>query len=98
MRKVLLLSAALFLVFATTAVAQSARVMQKLDFDWRFHLGEAPGAEKADFEDSKWRVLDLPHDWSIEGEYRADNPDRGAGAYLPGGVGWYRRAIDVPDG
>lgn len=39
---------------------------QPFDLDWRFFRGEAPGAENPDFDDSQWRELDLPHDWSIE--------------------------------
>jgi len=34
--------------------------------DWRFHRGDASGAEAASFDDSSWRTLDVPHDWSIE--------------------------------
>ncbi|MBW4027838.1 MAG: glycoside hydrolase family 2 protein [Acidobacteria bacterium] len=34
--------------------------------DWRFHRGDFPGAEAPDFNDSGWRMLDVPHDWSIE--------------------------------
>lgn len=37
-----------------------------LDGDWRFLRGDATGAENPAFDDSKWRLLDLPHDWSIE--------------------------------
>ena len=36
------------------------------DRDWRFLKADAPGAEVAAFNDSDWRTLDLPHDWSIE--------------------------------
>ena len=36
------------------------------DRGWRFHRGDAPGAERPDFDDSSWRALDLPHDWSVE--------------------------------
>ena len=36
------------------------------DSDWRFYRGEAQGAESPDFPDVEWRLLDLPHDWSIE--------------------------------
>jgi beta-galactosidase len=36
------------------------------DNDWRFHLGDALGAERVEFDDSAWRKLSLPHDWSIE--------------------------------
>ena len=33
---------------------------------WLFHRGDATGADSADFDDSQWRILDVPHDWSIE--------------------------------
>src|SRR3954471_15406456 len=36
------------------------------DFDWRFHRGEAGGAEKPAYGDAGWRKVNLPHDWSIE--------------------------------
>ncbi|HEV2293515.1 MAG TPA: glycoside hydrolase family 2 TIM barrel-domain containing protein [Tepidisphaeraceae bacterium] len=67
-----------------------------LNLGWRFVQQDDSGAAAAGFDDSSWRMLDLPHDWSIEGEYRQDNPAGGAGAYLPCGVGWYRRAIEIP--
>jgi hypothetical protein len=44
------------------------------DEDWRFHRGGAQGAEQPDFDDSKWRALDLPHDWSIEELPSAHSP------------------------
>jgi beta-galactosidase len=34
--------------------------------EWRFHRGDASGAEAPGFDDSSWRKLDVPHDWSIE--------------------------------
>ena len=41
------------------------------------------------FDDSAWRTVDLPHDWSIEGPF---GPDYASGTgYAPGGVGWYRK-------
>ena len=39
---------------------------QSLDEGWRFLRGDVAGAEQPGFDDSKWRKLDLPHDWSIE--------------------------------
>ncbi|QDU58340.1 glycoside hydrolase family 2 TIM barrel-domain containing protein [Aeoliella mucimassa] len=36
------------------------------DSDWRFVRGDVQGADLPEFDDSAWRVLDLPHDWSIE--------------------------------
>ena len=48
--------------------AQKTEPQRERLFDdgWRFHLGDAPGAENAAFDDARWRRLDLPHDWSIE--------------------------------
>ena len=38
----------------------------KFDQDWKFHLGQMEDAAKESYDDSKWRVLNLPHDWSVE--------------------------------
>src|SRR5689334_5768479 len=75
-----------------------ARETRSIDFDWRFHLGDITGAEQSDYDDTSWRQLDVPHDWSIEGEYKADNPTGPRGGYLPMGIGWYRKNIDAPAG
>ncbi len=40
--------------------------LQAFDGDWRFIRGEVAGADSAEFDDSQWRRLDVPHDWSIE--------------------------------
>ena len=46
-------------------VAESPRTIS-FDMGWRFLKGKPSGAENTSFDDSKWRSLDLPHDWSIE--------------------------------
>ncbi len=50
-----------------------------LDFGWRFALGDLDEAEMETFDDSSWRRIDLPHDWSIDGPFREDNPAGGSG-------------------
>ncbi|HJQ26939.1 MAG TPA: glycoside hydrolase family 2 TIM barrel-domain containing protein [Blastocatellia bacterium] len=50
---------------SATSIVSAARE-QSFDAGWRFFNGDAAGAERADFDDRQWRVLDLPHDWSIE--------------------------------
>lgn len=40
--------------------------MQAFNDAWRFHRGDAQGAESENFEDAQWRTLDVPHDWTIE--------------------------------
>ncbi len=67
-----------------------------LDPGWRFNLGDVPDAKNSGFDDSAWRALDVPHDWSIEGNYSASNPTAQLCGYLPSGVGWYRRVIEMP--
>jgi len=66
-----------------------------MDFDWKFSLGDVKGAEREEFDDSSWRALNIPHDWSIEGRYDESNPAGIAGAFLPAGIGWYRKTIDI---
>ena len=70
---------------------------ENFDAKWKFHLGDIPAAASATYNDHEWRSLDLPHDWSIEGSFRPDNPATNSGAALPGGVGWYRKNFTVSD-
>ena len=46
--------------------------------------------------DSKWRQLNLPHDWSIEGSFSENAPAGTGGGALPGGLGWYRKTFTIP--
>ena len=84
------------LVCLAAAAGAVPRVTLSFDPDWRFLKADSPGAEKADFNDSSWRAVDVPHDWSIEGPFDEKNPTGGAGAFLPAGVGWYRKHFSVP--
>ena len=44
----------------------------------------------------RWRTVHLPHDWSVEGTL---NPSLSScTGYLPGGIGWYRKTINIPQG
>jgi len=56
------------------AYSQAIRNEMLFDSDWLFHRGDAPGAEAIDFDDTAWRLLDLPHDWSIEDLPPQDKP------------------------
>ena len=77
-------------IACSTAQATS-RTTLSFDDGWLFSKGESSGAESSEFNDSAWRKLDVPHDWSIEGPFDKDNPTRGSGGFLPSGVGWYRK-------
>lgn len=62
--------------------------------DWKFFKGDASQVQDPDFDDRKWRTLDLPHDWSIEGPF--DSKLASCTAFLPCGIGWYRKTVTVP--
>src|SRR5215467_10684742 len=61
--------------------ATSARQTLSFDAGWLFLKGDAQAAETPEFNDSAWRKLDVPHDWSIEGPFASDNPTRGSGGF-----------------
>jgi len=78
--------------------AGPVRERRSFDDGWSFHLGEAPGGEQPGLNDSGWRKVNLPHDWSIEGPYSSANAS-GTG-YLPAESdgtgrpsGWRRRSM-----
>ncbi len=56
---------------------------------WAFMQDDPEGAHAPEFDDSKWRKLDLPHDWSVEGVLSPDNAS--CTGFLPAGIGWYRK-------
>lgn len=84
--------------------------------DLNFGLGQGDFSKTGDFEfakakfdDSKWRTLNLPHDWAVELPFVHDDVKAGddyptqSHGYKPIGrrypetsVGWYRRAFDIP--
>lgn len=77
---------------------------QNFDSGWKFNRGDASGADNPSFDDSKWRSLDLPHDWSIEdvapvvgkkqiGPFSEDSQGKGATGHVVGGIGWYRKSF-----
>jgi beta-galactosidase len=72
-----------------------ARSRELFDNGWKFIKDDVRDAELAAFDDAKWRSLDLPHDWSIEGPYSEDNISGQSLAYLPGGIGWYRKSFKL---
>ncbi|WP_242691715.1 beta-galactosidase GalB [Desertivirga arenae] len=83
--------------FHLTGVTEAqTRNIQNFDKGWKFYLGEVSKASTASFDDSRWRSLNLPHDWSIEGKFDEKNPSGQGGGALPGGIGWYRKTFSVP--
>jgi beta-galactosidase len=96
---------ALFLIaclFSLTAYANTpspgsgTRKTENFDKSWHFHPGDIQDGQMPALDDSGWRQLDVPHDWSIEGKFAENNPSGVSGGALPGGIGWYRKTFTLP--
>ena len=72
-----------------------ARQRQNFDADWLFVLADSAQMSKAEYNDSWWRQLDVPHDWAIEGDFYVGHPSGAGGGALPGGIGWYRKHFSL---
>ena len=81
----------------STLMGLQAEARERLNFDgdWRFLLGDSAQMAQAEYNDSWWRRLDVPHDWAIEGDFQVGNPSGATGGALPGGVGWYRKHFSI---
>jgi len=88
----------LVLAFLLLNVCSSAQVRSVVDFNngWKFFLGNDSLARNTNYNDTKWRNLNLPHDWSIESNFSSSFPATNQGGALPGGIGWYRKTFSVP--
>jgi beta-galactosidase len=96
-RAYILLTAVFFIQsFNFCLAAPDPRQRLLMDFNWKFSQTDTVGAEKENFNDSKWRTLNLPHDWSIENAFIENAPTSGGGGYLPTGIGWYRKHFMLP--
>ena len=105
-----ILVAICLLAIVSTADAQNKEKVTTraiaFDSDWSFIKDSVRNAEQADFNDSKWRKVDLPHDWSIddlpgqtEGVVVGPFNKRSAGitqtGFTIGGTGWYRKKFKL---
>ncbi len=87
----------LIFIFIAACDGLSAETVLPFNSDWRFRLKDDVGYASADFDDSSWRTVDVPHDWSIEGAYDRSNPSGPQGGFMPCGTGWYRKSFVLPD-
>ncbi|MBV5343271.1 glycoside hydrolase family 2, partial [bacterium] len=99
------LSLYLILLFVSSFSGLAMASFQRnilLDSEWTFHRGGCVGAHDVMYNDSAWRKINLPHDYSIEDIEGKQSPfDENATAqqssgFTVGGVGWYRKQLDIP--
>lgn len=87
----------IMLLLSTTGMyaQKDVRIKETFDFDWKFKLNEDnPLFAQRDFADQEWDAIQLPHDWSIKLDF--EESIGGSAAFLPGGIGWYRKHFDLP--
>ncbi|MEU8970547.1 glycoside hydrolase family 2 TIM barrel-domain containing protein [Streptomyces monashensis] len=92
---------------AASAGAGGRRTVPLRD-GWRFALADPGGitdptgaydrAADPGYDDTDWREVAVPHDWSIEQTPTTDHGTAGGTGFLPGGLGWYRLAFTLPPG
>lgn len=87
----------IIIVSLTSCSEKSVRIRTNFNSSWKFYLGDDSFAISSEYDDSHWRVLNLPHDWSIEGEFSEAHPTKPAGGALPAGTGWYRKSFQIPE-
>ncbi|WP_291126323.1 sugar-binding domain-containing protein, partial [Dysgonomonas sp. UBA7698] len=67
---------------------------EKINSSWKFYLSDIPEAKAKAYDDSKWKSVEIPHDWSVKEQLSPTLAS--ATGYLPGGIGWYRKTINIP--
>lgn len=72
----------------------TSRISQQINLDWKFTRGDESRAWYRGLEDTGWRDVTLPHDWSVEEPFSQEHSS-GTG-YLAGGMGWYRKHLTLP--
>jgi beta-galactosidase len=88
----------IFGLFAFSCTKEEQKVRAKVDFNtgWRFHLDDSVLFSETEYIDADWRLINLPHDWSIEGKFDTKHPAGTGGGALPGGKAWYRKSFSLP--
>ncbi len=65
------------------------------DEGWKFYLGDQSGAQNTSFNDSGWKSINVPHDWSVTLPFNQFSEAGSGGGYLDGGLGWYRKTFNL---
>lgn len=80
----------------TTQVTADTLSSRETSFNegWKFYLGTSSTAQNVNFDDSGWKSVSLPHDFSISQSYTTSG--EAESGFLPGGTGWYRKSFTLP--
>lgn len=76
-------------------ICQKPRQLINFDKDWLFFRGDIEWRQAKDDSQLQWQPVTIPHDFSIEGEYRKEHSSGIKGGFLPTGIGWYKKSFYV---
>ena len=92
------LKSVLFTIIILTIFSYSSfsRDKERINFQWKFKLGDFTEAKNPKFDDSNWQIVNLPHDASIYGEFVKDTlGGNRRNGYRPRHIGWYRKSLNI---
>ncbi|MFR9587751.1 MAG: sugar-binding domain-containing protein, partial [Rikenellaceae bacterium] len=84
----------IFLLSLFVTLNSQAQEAGNFNDGWLFTLSDSEDYRLTTYDPSQWRKLDLPHDWSIEMPFSAEN--EGCTGFAAGGIGWYSKIFDTP--
>lgn len=94
------------ILLSTSSISAQAHTRESFNEGWRFiryfhaasenvqNIKEPAGLHETIAPDSDWRLLNLPHDWAIEGPF-SDTLENNTGLLPWKGIGWYRKHFTV---
>ena len=104
LQKRIFLNILIALISVSPLIANNSQNLRTTPFDnaWLFTKDSVTNAELLGFDDSQWRKINLPHDWSIEdlpnqtpdqivGPFSKNSIGKAATGWTVGGIGWYRK-------
>ncbi len=107
-KKVFIITVSTIILAISSNVNAQTKTARTRSFDagWKFLRDSIEGAEQPSYDDSKWRMVDVPHDWSIEdlpnqnddnivGPFDKSSIGATATGYTVGGIGWYRKKFSL---
>jgi len=97
--KILHLLTSFFLLFTSCQKElPQERITEDFNTNWKFSLEKVSSAESNNFNDSNWKNVTIPHDWSIESGYQKEGDVASSTGFVPGGIGWYRKSFLLNEG
>lgn len=94
--KTFIITLTMFFLGVSISSAQHRNVTD-FNKEWKFALDDNSSFTSQEYDDSRWAIIDVPHDWSFEKGVRDGGMQGQGGGYHDGGIGWYRKHFTVAE-